>query len=378
MTAQKMAGLLGGSIAGAQAALGIAPVYPALLPKWRAALAKVVSGTANARLLYIGDSTGFGAFSNNGADAGDLTANSVTAALKTMFSRAGMAVSENSFTGGGVIGYENRAANDGRIAISSGWAADVGGAIGGCFLKTSSTGRLSFTPRTNCDTFKVWYVRTSGGGTFSIDLNGGTTTNLNGNNAANDIQSGTITGTLGANTLNLNYVSGGICYLAGIECWDSTKKQVIIQNAGWPTSKAGDWVATSANAFAAVNALGNFAGDLTVICLGINDWLAGTSPASFAANLQTLVTNAKTYGDVVLVSPAPTSIGTTAKATQDAIVAQVQALAVANNVPFVDVYSRFVSYEVSNPNGLYGHVAHPNQNGYADIAQGIFHAIGNP
>ena len=348
-------------------------LIPQNLRKWRAAKARVASGSGNARILFMGDSTTFGEFSNSGADTGDLTNNSITARISDYLSAAGLPTSENSFAGMSISGYPNRAVNDGRVVVSGGWAASAGGGVGGSFMVCTSTGAITFTPRTNCDSFKIYYATLSTGGTFSYGVNGGSTTNQS-EVGADGIGSVTITGNAGlANVLNINWVSGS-CYIAGIEAWNSTISQVILQNAGWGTSNAANWNNNSA-AYTSPQAIPSFSGDLSYLCLGINDWCLGVSQSSFITNMQALITKALTTGDVILVSPAPSSTGSATLANQESLVQAMYDLAASNNIPLIDNFARFQSYTVSNGLGLMGQALHPNQLGYADLAQTIANAL---
>ena len=116
---------------------------------------------------------------------------------------------------------------------TGGWgAAGTFNTVGGSKLpKLRQQGKLSFTPTVNTDSFIVWYAISPSAGTLSVDADGGTATSVN-TNGANNVGSTTITTTLGANTYNVNWVSGTVFVLA-VEAFNSAVTDIAIMNAGW-------------------------------------------------------------------------------------------------------------------------------------------------
>lgn len=379
MTAQKESGLLGGSIAGAQAALGIAPTYPLLLPKWRSALAKVRSGTSNARLLCLGDSTTLGVWSAGGLTTGDMKPKAYPTLLANMFNASGTNAHTNSFFGAGSANLSgpSNAVNDSRVVIGNAWTAHTQPTLGGAYLKASAnTNSIAFTPTVNTDTCNLFYVQQTGVGfgKMNMKIGAGTATvfDQNSGSATIGLATGTVNGSLAANTYNVTWDSVATAYFTGMEAYDSSKKWVSVMNTGRSGAKASDLAAPGViSTFAGINA------DLHIIMCGINDWVNAVSLSSFQSNLQTVITAAAAVGDVVLVTPFPNLQGAApAPSVQDGYYSVVLSLAVSNNLPVIDLYGRWVSYAVSNPYGLYGDANHPNAVGYADTAQAIFNAIG--
>ena len=107
------------------ALLNNAKAPPGNLKKWRNALTRVRTGAGNARVLCLGDSTTFGAYSNGGADTGDLTTNSYPALLAGLFNSAGINAHRNSFMGDGG-GFETSYTGDASCLVSRGGNANVG------------------------------------------------------------------------------------------------------------------------------------------------------------------------------------------------------------------------------------------------------------
>lgn len=380
MTIQKISGLLGGSVAGAQAALGVSPVYPSLLPRTRRAIARVRSGMGNGRFLCIGDSTVLGVWSAGGLTTGDMKPNAWPTHLANLLNASGVNAHANSFfaCGSNTLGAPSNGTNDSRLVVGSSWTAFINQpTIGGSYLRASdATNSLSFTPTQNCDTFNVFYPSQAGAGygKFNVKINAAAAAVVDENAGASfGISVATKTGTLGANTCNITWDSVAPCYITGVEGYDSSKKWISVCNAGRSGAKASDLVTPGI-----LLALPGIAPDLTIISVGINDWCNSVPVSTFSANLQTIITTALAVGDVLLVSPFPSNPGGSGAplaSVQYQYVSALQALAVANSVPLVDVYGRFNAYSTANSLNFMGDDLHPNQSGYADAAQAIFNAI---
>lgn len=358
---------------------------PTYLSHWRAALGKVRAGTANARIMVIGDSTVFG-YGSNGAGSGNMPPLSFPTQLSNYFNSIGINANWNGWYGAG--GNLYRPTYDTRITAGTGWlqgsSSGSGTAFGGGVINNlpafgGGTGTLAFTPTTQVDTFviKYWRSTSSPVGNFNVNIDGGANTVLSSSGSA-AMLSATITGTLGTHTFNVLSDNTVNIWVHGIEAYNSAVKTVSILNAGSGGSQTGNWN-LSANFWNGVPALQTFAPDLTIIELDINDWNNSVVLATNLANLQALITAGKVSGDVVLVSPNPSNTsGFAAQATQLTYIQNLYTLAATNNVPLVDNFSRLVSYAVSNPLALYFDSLHPNGAGYADIAQGVFNLIGQP
>jgi hypothetical protein len=356
---------------------------PQKLPKWRAAIAGMKNGTKNARVLFVGDSTDFGVGSN-GTSVGEMVANSCPMQFANQLLAKGINAHSNTFMGGGFGvqaaggGYYG-GANDGRIVKGSSWVVSSGGVIsvgGGLYNATSGANALSFTPKQPVDTFTIYYVANSGLGTFNADINGGTATPVNTNATPQNLRSITITGTLGINTLNMKYASGGGVYIAGAEAYDSSKKWVSVINAGWPGAQSNNWDDTGGAPFGVIPGLGVVAPDLTIINLGKNDCYKGTNTVSqFTTHMQAIITACLASGDVILRTFYPNDVAYGSVATQQTYVDAIYALAKTNNLPVIDTYGRWVSYAVSNPLGFYYDQLHPNGAGYSDGSQSILNFL---
>lgn len=335
---------------------------PQFLKNWRKAKAKVKAGTANARVLFIGDSTTFG-----GNSAGAWITPNITSCLATALSAQGITATDNSFCGCSVAGATtgSRLGTDPRIVKGSWTASFVADyTLGGSILNISSGATpLTFTPAVAVDTFKFIWQANGANGSIQIVAGGGTPTTIPANTGGG-LTTTTVTNTLGVQALSATYQSGSTFYAIGVEAYNSAVKSVNIMNAGFWGTVVANW-STSSQQFSPLQTLGYIAPDLTVITPGINDWGASTSVSSFTSNLQLIITKAQLSGDVILMTPTPNN---TNQSIQPNYINALYQLAAANNCVLVDNYARWVSYAVSNPLGLYSDTVHPTNVGYEDQA----------
>ena len=126
------------------------------------------------------------------------------------------------------------------------------------------------------------------------------------------------------------------------------------------------------------NALPQIGPDLTLICLTINDWAAGTSSASYKSDLQTMIDAASVTGDVALMVGVPSNEGVASIGAQDAIAAYMHEVANANNILSLDLRYRWVGQDYMPMRGFYFDGLHPSNVGYSDIGQYVARMIGNP
>lgn len=355
---------------------------PQQLKKWRAALASVKTGVANARILCIGDSTTFGAYSN-GTGSGAWNALNYPAQLAARFNSAGINAHSNSWMGAGRT-ITDQLPFDSRMTTTSDWTVFTPQGIGGfipCSQSVTGTGYLSFTPTVNVSTFNIFYVQTTTARSFNWNINGGSNTNVSTLNATTGLAVATATGTLGANTLNIQYSSGSnYIYINGIEAYDNSKKWVSVINAGWRGSTASSWN-QSASLYNPIPAISVVAPNLTLINLSINDWNAGTAISTYIANIQAVITAALATGDVILVTANPSQTPFSGDATQSAqqqYVTALYGLAASNNLVLIDLFSRWGTWTSSNSLGMNYDNLHPNQLGYNDMAQFIANVIVSP
>lgn len=352
------------------AGIGAENLTPATMAKWRKALARVRLGTQDAKLLCVGDSTTWGSKSGNVATKSYPPL--LATALNGRYIRA-----QNGLQ---IPAYDSDpASHDTRWTFDPGWARERWG-FTGHFGQASymdiggGAGPITFTPGHACDTFRVWYQQNTDLGTIHLSVDG--------EPAVSQSTSGTlgwgsavVTSSLSdSHVLSITATAATVA-VVGVEAYDATRASVLVGRAGVPGSKTSDWVTIPSGAS---NGITEYAPDLTIISLGINDSRASTPVplATYIANMTTLITWAKASGDVVLLTPFPSSNGTTAQlAMQESYFPALRDLAYAEGCGFVDIASRFVSGAVASATGLLADGVHPTDIGYADAAGGVASAL---
>jgi lysophospholipase L1-like esterase len=131
-------------------------------------------------------------------------------------------------------------------------------------------------------------------------------------------------------------------------------------------STTGTWTA-AASGYPASLAIANYAPNLTIIDLSINDGSGSVPAATVTANLSALVASAQASGDVILVMPNPVS-ATPSATFQPLYYPAIQSLANSLNVPLIDIYGRWGQTWQTN---LMSNTFHPNNDGYWDIAEAV-------
>jgi lysophospholipase L1-like esterase len=181
------------------------------------------------------------------------------------------------------------------------------GAVGfspkGAGQQLNATGQAISFPLTG-DSADIMWAQTAGGGTFNWQVDGGATTNIvtNGGSSVDGKISHISLGTAGAHTLALNWVSGNSDVDGVVEYNGDFASGIQVHDAGhfgWTTA---NWLtAITGGANSATAAIAALNPALVIITLGVNDQFNNVVPATFAANIQTIITNLKAQ----LTSPYP-------------------------------------------------------------------------
>lgn len=350
------------------------------MTKLRAGMAKVRARTDNCRILCVGDSTTYGYY----GDATRLHMNGLTAQAAKMAGRLGTDINGNSIVGGwqnivgsGGLTTANLITNDTRFAVNTTDWTNALSAIGGTAYRSTSGGNsFSFTPNVSVDVFDVWYIQNSTAGSMSLDIDGGTASVFSCNNAVTSLVKRTINASsIGTHTLNIKWSSGQFVAVVAIEARNRAQYEVSFLNAGWPGSTAVSW-ATGAAAWQSVQAPSYMLPDGIVLSLGINDWGTSTGVSAYTTALQTLITAYRAVSDVILITPYPSAITSgISLATQQTYVDAMKELAISNNLPLIDLFGIWQSYEVQNSLGYYFNAQHPTGLGFNDAASLLLAAI---
>ena len=185
-------------------------------------------------------------------------------------------------------------------------------------------------------------------------------------------------GALGSHTIKVAIVTGAV-YFNGIEATIGTAG-VRVTRWGMAVSQA-SWLVNGQGGSASDPATGSLAAsfnlfppDLSIISFGVNEYLSNIAVATYSAMMQTIITKAKTKGDVLLVTGTP-NYSTTATPAQALYAAALYDLADANDVALFDLADRWQTFALSS--ALYQDgVTHPNAAGHWDIAEATYQAIG--
>lgn len=348
----------------------------AQMPKTRAGIARIRAGTGRLRVAILGDSTSIGTGSGTGSPPALNGAwpFSFGKYMAAQLSQYGLPTHDISFIGNqNVSGTISYPLYDTRATLGASWNPSSERSLGGAMWRFTGAATTGLDMAVNfsgdfVDTVTVYYLRLTGNGTFTIKAgdNAGVVVNTSG---ATGIQSVTINCTRGNNiTATASATSGTPTMLIyGMVGFDSTIPGIDLYRCGFYGGTPTDFI--GASAYGSLAALAAFAPNLSLIELTINPARINTPLDTYAAEMQTLITNAKASGDVVVAAGIP-SASTIAPLATTAQFGQVcKNLAAANNVPFISVADRWISYDVSNPLGYYydttGHGLKP---GYADKA----------
>lgn len=346
--------------------------YGIPLQHFQSKLHQLKKGTiSKVRIFCIGDSTTVGQ-----SDATDQWGNSWPANLTKLFNANGFNATNAAFYGNG-NGHNADTYNNARFTQGSSWSTSgITGLGGNYFTATTTTNALSFKPTEYWDTAIQTYLIASGAGTFSTDIDGSGTTNTNANGSTGLAKVTITASSPGIHTLNWKYVSGTAAYAPGVECYNSQLNQVMIVNCGWGgVTTTG--IAAGTGAFDPIQSLQFQAADLYIFGTVINDWLGTISLSALATSVQALITAARVSGDCVWMLSVPSGITNTPLATQVTYCNAIRAVCQANNVPIIDIFDRYQSFEISNPLGMYypTNSIHPSVAGYDLIAKTVFDTL---
>lgn len=242
-------------------------------------------------------------------------------------------------------------------AADTGWTVTGTAPLNGDGLGLNSfnmsAGATISRTMTNCTGFDLHFVQGPGQGTFTYQVDGGTavTVTPNTTGTANRHDGNvTVTGlTLGSHTIQVNATNACIINGIYVHNGDSTTG-VRIYNSGKGSTVASDFITSNANTiWQRAGAIGNV--NMIGVMLGSNDFTGSVDPATFKANLLTLIHNvwsnlSTTRPDIWLINSYRRydQVGFGTVYTYNQYGAQMQALAnELNGVYYLDVAGYFPS-----------------------------------
>lgn len=353
------------------------------LRKFRAACGKIRYGVAGgtkyaSTILFIGDSKTMGAGADGSAgNTAGAEPYSKPSSFATILTANGLPNTRNGTFGfRGLTTAAFLAAYDTRFVTTTDMAqSGVLPSLGGYYWRIGSTTVQQFTPTGNVDTVDI-FTRQSlgqGDGTMGVKVDSGAElVSINCDGASNAIIKTTVAlGSLGTHAIQFYRKSGGFCFVIGLRAYNAASGN------GFEIINAGAYGSTSSfhtdpNTWSEVNVIPTL-NNLSLVCiqLGTNDPDNSVAVTTTIANVQAIVTAAKSAGaDVIIEFPTYGPDGQYGTSAQREQMRQgFISLAAANACMMVDHATRFISWADANALGMVGSSVHETAAGYADEAQ---------
>lgn len=342
---------------------------------WRAKLAGAQAGTNYVRAGLLGDSTTGGARALGPAANAVRTESAVVYLKEQLTLVQGVPVVATSWIGDQSFGVTNTLtsyAYDARQSQPDGagyaYTNPSPRTVAGSMMFNSTNGnRFGFLPELPVDTFEVYSATNTTLGSFNLSRVGSSTVLVNEAGTSGVLKT-VFTGPLsGTDAIYAARVSAGT-YLIGMDAYNSSIKSIRLFGMGWSGGKMSDLIA-SATGFDPLPALIALHLDLVLIRMGINDGVVGTAPATYKAQLGTLVDALIADGtNVVLATHYPSNFASASQAVQDAIAQATREVATARGLRVIDTYATWGSWTAANALGDMSDNLHPNKQGYTKAA----------
>lgn len=335
---------------------GVGHLYnysPSNTRRIRAAIAKVRAGAASGYIACLGDSNTRGAGSGSGGGgSGSMQGyNGWPVQLAALLTSSGVkAQCENFFGAGGVGG--SYPTYDDRISISGSGISQPNGSglvsVGGWMFNATAAGTLTFTTKTACTVCDIYYFGSSGSGSLSWQVDGGSATTFSCAQSTSKVYKLTISlGSPATHSIALSWISGST-WIIGMDCYDATTPLLHVWNWGWHGSTTAHWTnqyagstTTSTNQWLPQNCISGVFQPAAVIgpALGINDMNStnNMSAATVQANKQLMISSWASTTDTILLTEGPSAASAVPSlAVQQQYNALDYQLAASNNVPLLD------------------------------------------
>lgn len=343
---------------------------PSLMGGWSAALAKVLAGSADAKVLFIGDSITFG-----GAGTPGNPTNGYPLRLSERLTALGVPAAG----GLGVPPWAQTPTTDSRWTVGTGWTTNgttgLTAAGNSYAFSAATSGTLVYAdPTIMADSFDVYFAGINGNAnTVTVTATGGTPTVVTLAKTPSGVGKVTVTAAAAATTNTVTFTppgTGGTNYILGVEPFLSTSKKIRIGSWGFSGITSVNWTSGTKTPYGTAEYLTAYAPDLVVVALGVNDAiLQSATPAQVAANFTTLFGYYPSASWAILTYP-PSNPGIFSAAVIQQQADNVAALKATHGATraIFDFYTRAGSYATYNGLGLMADNVHPNNKGYYDIA----------
>lgn len=334
----------------------------------------------NARLAFMGDSTMRGT-DEAASPYNSQFGNAMPMKLAPLLQTAGINAGANNLFGSGTTTIADLALRDGRFASTG---AAVFGSVqtqgGADFNFPTAASSISFTPQGNVTKFDIYWRDAAVGRDFSWAVDGGAATTISSSGTAQMVKTTVSAGAAGTHTLALAWVAGSV-NIFGIDAYDDTASRREVSCLNWGVN--GATCATMVGNVGTPNGgrlqfITSFPPDLVIGELGIvNSWRNSVSVASAKADMLTLVQAVKAAGsDFIFLTP-PYDAGVAGLTSdQESYIVAMYEIAVAENVPLVDIRRKWISAANQTALNLTGDNVHPTiAAGYPDEAAVIADVI---
>lgn len=321
------------------------------LSKWVAARAAVAAGTADAKVLVIGDSTAFG-YPKGGLQQ------SWSHKLAQRLVTRGLQAQDGGTTPGLASG------DNPRYTAGAGWPSGILYGFGTQgWQYNNPSGVLKYAdPYINADRFDVYYVRGSGATsiTLQVDSEAAVTSDTTGTVSIGKL---TISAAAASTSHSLSISAVGTGAILFVEPWLSTSKRIRVANAGAPSTNSTTW----ANGIGIYSAamIAAYQPSVVICLLGANDAVGGFTAKQVVTNLNVLASAATGAGaDFIDLSSIPCQILSEASLQQSYAIRTRYATSYA----FMDLNKEAGTWTNWSNLGYMSDLRHPNEAGMEKIA----------
>jgi len=342
---------------------------PAQRLRW--AIDKVFSGTGNARILTIGDSTMMGA---GAADPARLFSQSaaIARAISSLFSPA-----NNANLIGSSAAVNDYTIYDTRVSFPvAGWDFNPNLAtyatIGYRLFASGTIGaQFTFTPETEFDTVVVW-VLPHLTHSLSVSVDGGTPTTLTMTQGSEPsaLTARVIPCPAGSKTVTITHTSGSVAYIWGIECRNNNAEISVLQTA--ISGSLIDWFTDITNYWNPGKSYPAIKADAALVQLTVNEIKSLTNYQTYEARLNGLLDLIQAAGtDVILMHGLRGNFTSDQNERADIIYAIIDKVAKERGLPVIDLPKLLGSWSNIDFNDQY----HGNRSSYDAIGRAVAYAI---